>query len=127
MSGKNGKNVTVLVVDDEDCLLRLAHSVLTPHGFNVLVGHGPIDALQIAASHPGDIDLLLTDVRMPGMDGPTLTREMRAFHPESKVVYMTAYSPDELDESLSLEVILQKPFGIQDLFDTVSQLLNTES
>ncbi len=117
------KQSTILVADDEDSLLKLAQMFFTQHGYHVLIGCGGDDALRVAEEYPGNIDLLLTDVRMPGMDGPTLLQTLRVVHPGLKVVYMTAYSPEEMAAQLPGEVVIQKPFELCDLYQAISDSL----
>jgi two-component system, cell cycle sensor histidine kinase and response regulator CckA len=126
MPAENLKKATILVADDESCLLRLTHSFLTQHGYDVLTGLGPEDALQIAERHAGSIDLLLTDVRMPNMDGPTLLQKVREVHPKSKVIFMTAYSPEEMNKMIPDETIVQKPFELGHLCEVVRSTLEQQ-
>lgn len=123
MAHFNGENVTILVVDDEECLLNLAQIVLVKEGYTVLSAITTTEALCIAQSYAGEIDLLLTDMRMPNMDGATLSLELRKFYPNFKVVYMTAFSRDEVARQLPKETVLSKPFTLNMLCDTVRDSL----
>ena len=106
---------TVLLVEDEDAVRRLARLTLESHGFTVLDAHSPGDALLLAEQHPGTIDLLVTDVIMPGMSGRELAERLLRSRPGLKVLYMSGYSDDILDERGALGpgmvAFLPKPFS----------------
>jgi two-component system cell cycle sensor histidine kinase/response regulator CckA len=104
---------TVLLVEDEESVRSYVSQVLRDLGYTVLEAEHGEHALQVAERHQGSIDLLLTDVMMPRIGGPELSRTLRATRPELKVVYMSGYvdlknAPEQLpSEGL---VLLQKPF-----------------
>jgi PAS domain S-box-containing protein len=83
---------TILLVEDEEPVRKLAASVLEDAGYTVLPAGDAEDALRIAKDHARAIDLLLTDVVMPGMDGWDLAANLRAVHPSAKVLYTSGYS-----------------------------------
>jgi hypothetical protein len=87
---------TVLVVEDEESVRRLAISVLERQGYHVLAADGPAAARKIVADHAGAIDLLLTDVVMPGGTGPDLAAAAIAARPELKVLMMSGYAQDAI-------------------------------
>jgi signal transduction histidine kinase/DNA-binding response OmpR family regulator len=89
-------NETILVVDDEPLLKDLIQEMLAPLGYNVLTASDGEDALQFIASYDGRIDLLLTDVIMPGMNGRDLAVEVLIERPEIKVIFMSGYTDDVL-------------------------------
>lgn len=117
---------TVLVAEDEACLLYMTQVVLKQEGYTVLSASDAEEALYIAETYTGNIDLLLTDMRLPTMDGANLSIKFRETHPESKVVYMSAYPKVELQERLPDETILSKPFCVGTLCDTISMSLQCE-
>ena len=78
---------TVLVVDDVPAVCELTATILERQGYRLLKAHGADEALRIAASHAGEIDLLLTDVLMPGMNGRTLAERIRAIRPETRATH----------------------------------------
>ncbi len=86
---------TVLVVEDRDDVRKLTADVLRKHGYRVLEASDGIKALQLAEGREGTIDLLLTDVVMPGMDGGELAKKLAALVPSLRVLYMSGY-PDEV-------------------------------
>ena len=114
---------TILLVEDEETVRRIAARCLERAGYRVLaVGDGE-DALRLAAATPR-IDLLLTDVVMPGMSGPRLADHLRAARPELPVLFMSGFSRD-LPESLAPPpgALLQKPFSPETLAARVAETL----
>ena len=118
---------TVLVVEDETSLRRLACKILTRNGYTVLESGDVEDAVEIARGHDGPIDLLLTDVIMPAMKGTEVFRRISGYHPQARVLYMSGYTDDViahhgvLDEGVHF---LQKPFSAEGLLAKVHQSLN---
>jgi two-component system cell cycle sensor histidine kinase/response regulator CckA len=110
-------------VDDEECLLNLIRIVLLQDGYTVLSAESAEGALQIMQSHTGEIDMLLTDMRMPNMNGGALANEFKTSHPTSKVIYMTAYSPEDATLRLPGESVLFKPFSPELLCEMVKKSL----
>jgi len=109
---------TVLVVEDEPALLRLTASVLSRQGYTVIEASSPGEGLQQAESHEGAIDLLVTDVVMPGMNGRDLASGVVARHPEAKVLFMSGYTSDVIAPHGVLDGnvhFLQKPFSVASL------------
>ncbi|MDZ8117240.1 response regulator [Pontiella agarivorans] len=116
-------NATILVVDDEECLLNLIRIVLTQEGYTVLGAESAEEGLLIMQSSAGNIDLLLTDMRLPNMSGGELAKEFKTAYPASKVIYMTAYSPEDATLRLPGEIVLFKPFYPELLCDMVKTSL----
>ncbi|MBV9110910.1 MAG: response regulator, partial [Gemmatimonadetes bacterium] len=102
---------TVLLVEDEAAVRNLAARVLSAAGYTVLAAASGAEALE-QARRAGNVDLVLTDVVMPGMDGTELARRLRAARPGIAVVYMSGYTGDDLERRATLEAgapFLQKP------------------
>jgi hypothetical protein len=104
---------TILLVEDEDQVRNLTSSILSRHGYRVLTAASGAEALQIARDLTEPIHLLLTDVVMPGMNGPILAQEVRGLRPEIPVLYMSGYT----DASITGEDVfagdvayIEKPF-----------------
>ncbi len=115
---------TILVVDDDDTIRRVTERVLKRAGFDVLIaGSGP-DALAVAASHAGLIDVLLTDLVMPGMSGRDLARELSAIHPETKILFMSGYHQHN---PLEAAQFLAKPFHRDELLDKVRRAITANA
>ncbi len=118
---------TLLLVEDDERLRKGFVSLLTHHGYEVLVAISAREALRICQSHPGTIHLLLTDVVMPEMNGFELAQEARSFRSALRVLYMSGYTSDTLKASPAppgepLELI-QKPFDSRSLLARVQELL----
>lgn len=109
---------TVLLVEDEAALLKLSEKLLTSLGYKVLAAASPVTALQMAQSHPDKIDLLLTDVVMPEMNGPSLRKQLELVLPGIKCMYMSGYTANVIANRgmLGEDVpFLQKPFSRAEL------------
>jgi CheY-like chemotaxis protein len=117
---------TVLLVEDEPAILTLVTHVLRGQGYTVLRSNSANEALATAQAHPGPIDLLLTDVMMPEMNGRDLSRALRSTHPGLRTVFMSGFTADLLPAHGSLDgdaAYLQKPFSIDALTATVQKAL----
>jgi two-component system cell cycle sensor histidine kinase/response regulator CckA len=115
---------TILVVDDHDLARKITHDFLSGHGYNVLVAKNGREAVQIARKHRAPIHLLLTDIVMPKMSGPSVAQHLEQLHPGAKVLYMTAFADvmDAGDLAGPWEV-LHKPFMHHELMSKVRQVL----
>jgi len=106
---------TVLVAEDEPMLLKLVATVLVQDGLRVLQACNGRKALECAQAHTGRIDLLLTDILMPEMNGTELGRRIREFHPSIKVLYMSGFTQDIIFRNTNgealVEEILSKPIS----------------
>ena len=107
---------TVLVVDDEPVIRKLLRFVLEREGFQVLMAENGADAIHVSKLHNGTIDLLVSDVTMPGMDGPTLATELLAADPHLPVLLMSGTCQESNDMRFGF---LPKPFSIPKLMLTV--------
>jgi PAS domain S-box-containing protein len=117
---------TVLLVEDEEQVLKMVHEVLRRKGYDVLVAKSPKEALATCARHTGDIHLLLTDVMMPEMNGPELARALLASRPDMKVLYMSGYTDDVVlphEVGGSAGSFLQKPITPEVLCAKVRRIL----
>ena len=107
---------TVLLVEDEPMVRSVAERALTRHGYNVVTADNGEDALEFL-SRGDPIELLISDVVMPGMDGPTMVREARKSRPELKILFMSGYAEEQLRKSIDIENVnfLPKPFSVTEL------------
>ena len=108
----------ILVCDDNDAVLRAARISLRREGFQVTAVPGPLEALSALTSDGQRFDLLLTDVRMPEMDGTALARAVARFAPELPVLFMSGYS-DVRVEQADQGWLLRKPFTPAELVERV--------
>jgi two-component system cell cycle sensor histidine kinase/response regulator CckA len=115
---------TILLVEDEDMVRAVAERALTRQGYTVLVAANGEEALDMldragaeAAEGAAGIDLLISDVVMPTMDGPTLVRHARAKFPDLPILFMSGYAEEQLRRSIDLDRVafLPKPFSVQQL------------
>ena len=118
---------TILLVENEYALRELMRRFLEGSGYAVLNARDGDEALSVAAAHPTPIDLLLTDVVMPGMSGFALASRVAELRAETKVLYISGY--DEIKEGLtdSGQPFLLKPFSQADLFQKVDEVLKGSS
>jgi two-component system, cell cycle sensor histidine kinase and response regulator CckA len=118
---------TILLVDDEPHVRAMLRDALEMSGYTVLEAAGAMEAAQIEAATAGPIQLLLTDVMMPGLSGPDLARRLRPRRPRMKAIYMTAFSlVDFRKQAIELDPgvpILAKPFGVDVLLRKVREVL----
>jgi two-component system cell cycle sensor histidine kinase/response regulator CckA len=118
---------TVLVVEDEESLRILTRTCLESNNYFVLDAPDAEAALRLAKKHHGRIHLLLTDVVMPGMSGRDLAIQLNLSQPEIKVLYMSGYTNDLIDQHGILDqdtVLLEKPFTLHSLLTKVYQALH---
>ena len=114
---------TILLAEDEPLLRELGETILLHAGYKVLTA-ADSDALKaLVAQHPGKVDLLLTDVVMPGMSGPELVRIAKQRWPKIRVLYMSGYADDELQDLGRDAGFLQKPFTPQELTAKIAEVL----
>jgi two-component system cell cycle sensor histidine kinase/response regulator CckA len=121
---------TILVVDDESVLRQVAHRTLTARGYIVLLAGSGEEALAIATAYDGRIDLLFSDVVMPGLRGPGLAAALLRSRPDIRVLLTSGYAEDVIGrkgiESTAGE-FLPKPYTPSMLAAAVEQLLSAES
>jgi PAS domain S-box-containing protein len=119
---------TILLVEDEDAVRSLVETILTADGYKILVANSPVQAVDICGSFPGTIDVLLTDVVMPEMSGPELAEELLTVRPDLKVIFMSGYAGEHLDEEgVNAEgaSLIQKPFTAAALEEKIRQTLSS--
>jgi PAS domain S-box-containing protein len=116
---------TILLVEDEDSVRSLARRVLQRHGYTVLEAPDAPAALELSAQYAGSIDLLLTDMRMPGLNGHTLAERLAGQRPGLGVLFMSGYTEHraELPAGSERAAFLQKPFSASELLASVQALL----
>ena len=125
----NGHGEKILVVDDEPYIREAAETLLERWGYTPLLAEDGISALALFAQHPKEIDLVLTDLVMPVMDGFMLTRALRKLNPKQKIILSTGRNED-LDSpqirSLGLNACLMKPHSREKLLSTLEETLRAQ-
>lgn len=126
---KSGNGLkTILVVDDEKSVVAFLAEMLSLRGYAVLRAEGAREALEVVADLPGQLDLLLADVVMPSMNGKELASRISRARPETKVLFMSAYS-DEIITSHGVVPagvnLIRKPFRFDDLVKRIESVLAT--
>lgn len=117
---------TILLAEDDEQLRRVTQMMLEDHGYLVLAAKNGRLALETSERYAGKIDLLLTDVVMPGMNGRQLATELAVARPELRVIYMTGYTEDSIlhrGVQSSTVVLVQKPFTPDRLLTRIRQVL----
>ena len=119
-------NQLVLVVEDEPMLRRLMQSALEEYGYRVLLAEGPLEALSLLRGNEGKVDILITDVVMPKMDGRELAEEVQKLSPGMPVLYVSGYADNVVAHHGVLDkgvAFLQKPFTPESLARKVGEVL----
>ncbi|HEY7688139.1 MAG TPA: response regulator, partial [Dongiaceae bacterium] len=117
---------TVLLVEDEDAVRSFAARALGQRGYQVLQATTGAEALEMFAGHHGEVDLVVSDVVMPEMDGPTLCEQLRRQRPDLKVIFISGYAEDAFRQHLAENedfMFLQKPFDLKELAAAVKAAL----
>lgn len=120
---------TILFVEDDDSLRQLSQSVLEKKGYKVLMAEDGEDALRISKRHDGSIDLLVTDVIMPEINGKEVAERLQPLFPHMKVIFMSGYTDEViahhgiLDSDLNF---LEKPFAPEELIQKVREILDNK-
>jgi CheY-like chemotaxis protein len=120
---------TILLVEDELAILNIVTMILTKQGYNVLAANTPGEALKISREYSGEINLLMTDVVMPEMNGRDLAKKLLSLYPGIKRLFMSGYTSDViahhgvLDEGVHF---IQKPFNMNILATKVRETLDSQ-
>jgi signal transduction histidine kinase/CheY-like chemotaxis protein len=124
---RSPKGETVLVVEDEAALREVTKRIFVRNGYKVITAANGPDALAVAANHPGEIHLLVTDVVMPHMLGKVVAERMRVIKPEIEVLFMSGYAQPALASQGRLEpnvALVEKPFSEAELMAKAGAVLN---
>ncbi len=117
---------TILLVEDEEAVRSFAARALRMRGYNVLEASGGEEALEIVKADDTKIDLIITDVVMPNMDGPTMVRHVKVLKPDLAVIFMSGYAEEAFrrnDQNSEDIHFLPKPFGLKQLAAKVKEVL----
>jgi PAS domain S-box-containing protein len=127
LGARGGQGETLLVVEDEAALREVAGRILSGAGYRVLTADSGPAALELASEHPGAIELLVSDVVMPGMLGKEVAERLVRERPDTRVLYMSGYAHPVLASQGTLDpgvVLLEKPFTAADLLRAVRHRLD---
>ncbi len=122
------RRATILLVEDDESVRDLIHRVLTREGYTILEAHRAGDALILCEQHSGTIDLLLTDIILPQINGRDLAERLRNLRPNMKVLYMSGYTDKTIFNPAFLEQgydFIKKPFSPKNLLKRVQALLDS--
>ena len=123
-------SATILLVEDEDAVRAFGSRALASRGYEVHEAVSGVEALEILEEYGDEIDLIVSDVVMPEMDGPTLLREVRKKHPDLKFIFVSGYAEEAFAKNLPEEErdrfgFLPKPFSLKQLATTVKEMLDS--
>jgi len=121
-------NATILLVEDEDAVRAFGSRALVSRGYEVHEAASGVEALEVMEDYGDEIDLVVSDVVMPEMDGPTLLRELRKTYPDLKFIFVSGYAEEAFAKNLPEEErekfgFLPKPFSLKQLAETVKEML----
>ena len=120
-------SATVLLVEDEDAVRTGGARVLAMRGYEVHEAATGVEALEVFHSLEGKVDIVVSDVVMPEMDGPTLLRELRKIQPDIKFIFVSGYAEDAFARNLPADAkfgFLPKPFSLKQLATAVKEMLD---
>ncbi len=112
----------ILLVEDEEAVRGFSARALRKRGYEVFEAGTGVQALEVMNDLEGRIDLVVTDVMMPEMDGPTMAKEMRNENPELKIIFVSGFAREILDEEDDF-IFMAKPYGLKDLAAKVKEVL----
>jgi PAS domain S-box-containing protein len=117
---------TILVLEDEEPLRRVTCEFFTAMGYNVLQAGRGNHAIAVSEQYKGSISLIVSDVVLPDMSGPSIVAKVQGFHPEAKVLYVSGYAEIPVAQQLIAEgaILLQKPLSRGELLGKVDEMLH---
>ncbi|WP_346894610.1 cell cycle histidine kinase CckA [uncultured Roseibium sp.] len=121
-------SASILLVEDEEAVRAFAARALASRGYTVHEASSGTEALEVMEETDGEIDLVVSDVVMPEMDGPTLLVELRKTRPDLKIIFVSGYAEDAFEENLPENekfFFLPKPFTLKQLATTVKEVLSS--
>ena len=124
-----GGHETILLVEDEKPILEMAKQMLSELGYNVLSASTPGEAIKIAKNYTDEIDVLLTDVIMPEMNGKSLAKKIVGIYPNIKRLFISGYTDNIITNKTKLEkgsYFIQKPFSLPILAEKIQEALKNK-
>jgi DNA-binding NtrC family response regulator len=131
MSSSNRSSKSILAIDDEYDIVNLIQESLQRHRFKICTFTEPSAALEHFISHSKDYDIVISDIRMPGINGYEFVKKTKESNPEVKVILMTAFEIDDREfhnvlSDIKVDAFLQKPFSVGQLND-LKEKINRDS
>jgi PAS domain S-box-containing protein len=123
-----GGTETIMLVEDEPTILRMTRMMLERKGYTVISAATPAEAIEKAEKYSGTIDMLMTDVVMPGMNGRDLADQIIVLYPGIRILFMSGYTSNVIAHQGVLDhgvAFIQKPFSMADMTEKVRELLDT--
>jgi signal transduction histidine kinase len=120
-------NATVLVIEDENDIANFLEAILQSHGYHVLLAHNAEEALIQFKTNKEEIQVLLSDISLPKMDGITLCSQLKSFKPQLKIIMSSGFSPKEFKtrfEELGIEAFIPKPYNPRDILWNMRKILD---
>lgn len=124
----NGNGEVIMVVEDEVEVLNLTKTMLESLGYNVLPASSPNKAMELAGNHEGPIDLLITDVIMPEMNGREIADQLKTLYPDISILFMSDYTENVIAHHNVVKdgvYFIEKPFTLKDIAAMVRDLLSS--
>ncbi|HCW94036.1 MAG TPA: hybrid sensor histidine kinase/response regulator [Flexistipes sinusarabici] len=121
------KGETVLIVEDEEAILHISEKMLETLGYNLLTANNPLDAIKIAKDYNGNIDIIVTDVVMPDMNGKEMSEKITKLHPNAKVLFISGYTFNVIGQHGLFEEnvnFIQKPFNVREFRSKIREILD---
>jgi DNA-binding response OmpR family regulator len=125
-SREPSSRLAILVVDDDQSLRTLLERGLAQGGFTVYLAKDGLEAVEFYGRQGSEVDLVLLDIRMPGLDGPQTLRALRKQHPAIRCCFISGHSGDYSQEELlgmGAEYYFEKPFSLQEVAAKLKELL----
>jgi CheY-like chemotaxis protein len=122
-----GAGELILVVDDEEPVLRMTTLVLESFGYRVLAASGGAEAMAMFQAHRGEIKLVFTDMTMPGMDGASLIRKVRALDPRARIIAASGLGATEAAHVVGVSRFLAKPYTADTMLKAVTAAVRAEA
>ena len=120
------EKLSILVVDDEPNILQITSATLEKFGYRSITASDGVGGLAIFAERKEEIDIVITDISMPLMDGPSMIRTLRRIQPDVQVIVMSGLmNPEQTTDlkALNVAAMLDKPFNAETLLNTLCQSL----
>jgi DNA-binding NtrC family response regulator len=126
-SSNRSNSKSILAVDDEYDIVNLIQESLQRQGFKIRTFTEPSAALEHFISHSKDYDIVISDIRMPGMNGYQFVKHVKERNPKVKVILMSAFEIEDKEfhnllPDIKVDAFLRKPFSIQQLKDTIAKI-----